>query len=268
MKQIKGEPVAQIRIGVKIASLQVPFQRAIVASAQSGADAIQLDARTEVRPAEMTRTAIRQLRKQLEDYRLRVASLEFRTRRGYQTEEDLERRIDATKKALSLAYELGATVVVNSIGRIPEDEGSGGWRLLIEALTDIGSHSHRCGATLAADTGYDDPALLLRLIQALPPKSLGINLNPAELIRHGYATLDAASQLSEHIVHVDALDAVRDSGSHSDSYVALGRGSADIPGIMGILEDRGFRGYWTVQATKGPEGSKSVLQAIQFLKGL
>ena len=64
-----------------------------------GWDAVELDARGEFRPSDFTATAIRQLRKTLDDLNLHVCAVSFRTRRGYNVMEDLQQRIDATKAA-------------------------------------------------------------------------------------------------------------------------------------------------------------------------
>jgi len=40
-------------------------------------------------------------------------------RRGYECEDELERRIEGTKHAMKMAHDLGANVVVNQVGSIP-----------------------------------------------------------------------------------------------------------------------------------------------------
>ena len=54
----------------------------------------------------MSETGLRQLRKMLDDLNLKVAALRFQTRRGYDSLDDLDRRIDATKDTMKLAYRL------------------------------------------------------------------------------------------------------------------------------------------------------------------
>ena len=76
-----------------------------------GASAVELDARNEIHPSQLSDTGLRQLRKMLEDLNLKVASLRFQTRRGYDHPQDLDRRVEATKAAMKLAYRLGAPVV-------------------------------------------------------------------------------------------------------------------------------------------------------------
>lgn len=258
----------QVPIGIHLGGVGGTLKRTLATAARLGADAVQIDARGEQRPSDLGRTGTRQILKYLEDYRLRVCAIEFRTRRGYEVPDDLERRIDATKEALAFAYSLGAKVVVNSIGRIPDDETSDEWRLLVETLTDLGQYGQRCGAILAADTGYDPPDRLIRLVEALPPASIAINFNPGNLIVHGYATLMAAESLGQNVAQVYATDGIRDRRTSHGSEVPLGQGSADIPGVMAVLADRGYRGYWTIPTHPLAGHESSIQNAIKYLRAL
>ena len=89
----------------------------------------------------------------LDDLHLRVASVSFRTRRGYDTEEELEARVAATKAAMDMAYNIGAGVVVNRVGRIPADPEARSWKLLVEVLGDLGRYGQRTVRTLGSRGG-------------------------------------------------------------------------------------------------------------------
>src|SRR5262245_47172334 len=102
-----------------------------------GAEGVEIDGRHELKADELSRTGVRQVRKMLEDLNLRVSAVAFRTRRGYDVAADLDRRVKATQQALKLAYELGSTVVVNHIGRVPADKNSPAWANMLEALSDV-----------------------------------------------------------------------------------------------------------------------------------
>ncbi len=145
--------------------------------------AVEIDARGEIKPQELSATGRRQLRKTVEDLGLRVAALGFRTRSGYNVAENLDRRVAATKEVLRLAHDLGASIVVNPVGRVPDDAGDPAWQMLVEVLSDLGAAGDRTGAFLAAETGSEDGATLRRLLDALPPGALGVALNPGSLIR-------------------------------------------------------------------------------------
>src|SRR5512145_2441989 len=116
-----------LKIGIQIAGLGLPLARAVPLVAQWGVQAIELDARRGFTAQEASQTALRQLRKMLADHRLRVSAVSYATRRGYDTPDDLERRVDGTKRAMKLAAALGAAVVVNRVGEIPEKSEGPQW---------------------------------------------------------------------------------------------------------------------------------------------
>jgi len=260
--------LSQLRIGIHTASLRQPLKKALHTAARLGASAVEIDARSELRPGDMTATAVRQFRKLADDYGLKVCSLTFQTRRGYNVAEDLERRIDATKEALRLAYDLGASVVSNYVGHIPAEPAGPEWELLTAALSDIGSYAMRAGATLCARTGAEEPARLATLIDALPEGSLGVDLDPGGLIINSFSATDAVQTLGPHILHVHARDGVRDLAQGRGVEVPLGRGTADLPTICGTLEEHGYRGWFTVERTVAQNPVEEIAAAVKFLKSL
>lgn len=257
----------QIRVGVQLASLRLPLKQGLLTAARMGAEAVEIDGRSELKADELSRTAVRQVRKMLEDLNLRVSAVTFRTRRGYQVQDDLERRVAATQQALKMAYELGSNVVINHIGRVPE-KGTTAWTIMVEALTDIGRHGQRVGATLAAETGTESGEELAGLIAALPPASLGVDLNPASLIINGHAPRDAAKALGEHVLHVHATDGTRDLAHGRGIEVQLGRGLAEFPELLGILEEHHYRGYITIERRQGENAAAEIADAVKYLKSL
>ena len=67
---IYGDPatfVTNVRIGIQTRSLRQPLRQALVTAARLGADGVEIDARNEVVPAEMSATGMRQFRKLLDD---------------------------------------------------------------------------------------------------------------------------------------------------------------------------------------------------------
>jgi sugar phosphate isomerase/epimerase len=258
----------ELKIGVHLPSLRLPLDRAIPLAAKLGADAIEIDARHQLKPADLSQTAVRQLRKMLNDQRLRVCAVAFRTRRGYDTLQDLDARVAGTKAAMRMAQALGATVVVNHIGNIPAKPEGAEWNLLLQVLTDIGRDGQRIGALLAAQTGHSDGADLLRIISALPDGSLGVDLDPGQLIVNGHSATETVEVLAPHILHVHATDGVRDLARGRGLEVPLGRGSVDYPALLGALEERGYRGYFTVQRDAASDPETEVGQAVKYLRSL
>ncbi len=258
----------KLKIAVQLRSLRQPLRQALPIAASLGAEGVEIDARVELRPSELSQTAVRQLRKQLEDLNLRVAALSFRTRRGYDTLDDLDRRVEATKEALRAAHALGATYVLNAVGAVPARDDDPRWSLLVDVLSDLGAFGNRVGAMLAAETGSESPAELLRLIDRLPAGSLAVSLDPASLVLRGYDPHDAVATLGSHFVHVTARDATPDRTAAEGFEVPLGRGTVDFPALLAELEQRDYRGYFTVAREHSADPARELGQAIQYLRNL
>ncbi len=257
-----------LKIGIQLTSLRLPFKQALQVAQRLGAHAVEIDARKMLRPADLGQTGIRQLRKLLADHNLRVSALGFPTRHGYHVEENLTARVEATKQAMTFAYALGAPVVVNQIGRVPTDTDSSEWKLLVDILTELGKHGEHTGAVLAAETGTESGEDLARLLAALPTGTIGINLDPGNLIVNGFSPLDAVDALGNAILHVHAKDGVRDLAQGRGLEVPLGRGTADWPALIGALGNHEYRGDFTIERTTPEHPVNEVQQAMQFLKNM
>jgi sugar phosphate isomerase/epimerase len=258
----------QLKIGIRLASFGLPFGRALASAAALGADAVEIDAPRDINPLELTQSGIREIRKLLEDRRLRVCVIRFATRYGYEVSDGLDRRIEATKQAMTVAYKLGASVVSNFVGRIPESEQSPDWPMLIDTLTELGRHGQRVGATLCARTGAERGEDLARLLQALPAASLGVDFDPGTLIVHGHSPREALTSLAPYVLHARARDAMRDISQGRGVETPLGEGSADFPTLLAMLEEHQYRGYLTIECEQTREAEVRIRSAIEYLRRL
>ena len=204
----------------------------------------------------------------LENLNLRVGAVRFHTERGYETPENLDRRVAGTKQAMQLAYQLGAPVVVNQLGTVPAESTGSQWALLTDALTDLGRFGHHVGAFLAAETGTESGADLNRLLSALPSGFIAVDLNPGNLIINGFSPREAVEHLGELVMHVHARDGVRDLAQGRGLEVALGRGSADFPELLATLEQHAFRGSVTIERYSSNDPVREIGLAVQYLQNL
>lgn len=257
-----------VRIGIQTRSLGQPLRQALQTAARLGADGVEIDARSELPPAQMSRTGIRQLRKLLDDLNLRVSAVAFPTRRGYDVAEDLDRRVLATQAAMKFASELGANVVINRVGSVPEETDDRRFGRLVEVLTALGYHGTHVGARLAAQTGSESGSQLARLMTALPEGLVGVDLHPSGLIQHGHSPQEAAIALGAYVLHVHACDAVHDAGAGRTVDVPLGRGTADLPALMGELSQFDYRGWVTIERHGAADPAAEIGNAVAFLRAL
>lgn len=258
----------ELKVGIQLKSLRLPLRKALETARQLGASAVEIDARSELQPREMTGTALRQIRKLLDDLNLTVCAVAYPTRRGYDVEEDLERRIEGTMAAMRMAHSLGARVVINQVGRVPSEASGRNWDLLVEAVSDLGRYGERSGALLAAETGSESGEDLARLLQAVPAGTVGVNFDPGNLIINGFSASAALEVLAPHVLHVHAKDGVRDLAIGRGLEVPLGRGSADFPNLLGVLEQHDYRGYFTIERSGGDDPIFEIGQAVKYLHSL
>lgn len=257
-----------LKLGIALAGLRLPLKRALPVLAEWKVNSVELDARTEFRPKELGLSAIRELRKVLQDYSLKVGLMAYHTRRGYATQDDLEARVEGTKAAMKLAAALGCAAVSNHIGLVPDDAESAEWKLLTEVLADLGKYGQHVGATLCAQTGPQPAASFAKLLAVLPLGSLGIDLCPGPLLVYGHEPTEYANQLGTHIRHVHANDAVQGFGLSRGRIVALGEGAADWPALLGALQERDYRGDFTLEATGTDDPREELESGIRYLRGL
>ncbi len=258
----------QLKIGIHLPSLRQSLRSALSFAARVGAKGVVLEARGDLRPGALSQTGLRSLRKMLDDLQLSVVAIEFVTRRGYANPEDLDRRVDATKKAMDLAFSLRTPLVLNHIGQIPPSAEEPEWTTLVEVLADLGGYSQRAGAWLAANVASTAPEDFARVWDALPDASLLIDLDPALAVMNGHAPLAYVERFGNQISHVHARDAARDARSLRGHEATLGRGDVDFPLLLGALEEVGYRGYLTLERSFSEDPAFEIERGAKYLREL
>jgi sugar phosphate isomerase/epimerase len=266
--------VPNVKIGIQTRSLRQPLKQAIETAAQLGAEGVEVDGRSELLPSQMSQTAIRQFRKLLGDLNLRVSAVSFITRRGYDVADDLERRVLATQAAMKMAQAIGAGVVINRVGQAGSGSAMGDSfasdqrSRLIEVLNVLGTFGDRVGARLAAQTGSESGEQLAELLSAVPDQTVGVDLHPSGLIFSGHDPQAAVASLGPRILHVHACDAVRDLSRGQAFEVELGRGSADLPGLLGRLTEFDYHGWVTIERRDSADPITEIGNAVAYLRSL
>lgn len=260
--------MAQLTIGIQPANLNVPLKQGLHIAAELGVQVVEIDARTDISFNDLSDTAARQIRKIINDLNLQVVALKFVTRRGYGEADGLERRVDGTKKAMKLAYALGARFLVNSIGKVPSDANDPQWQMMKDVLHDLGNFGQKAGVLLTAETGSEPLKDLHQLIKASAEGTVGIALNPGNLLINGFDFHDELTSASDHVYLVHAQDGVQDRARGRGYEVPLGRGSAEFPEIAAILEERQFRGAYVIQRHTSAGAREEIELAVSYLRNL
>jgi sugar phosphate isomerase/epimerase len=74
--------------------------------------------------------------------------------------------------------------------------------------------------------------------------------------------------LGPHVLHVHACDAVQELGTGRTLEVELGRGTADMPELIGRLTEFDYRGWVTIEARESANPIAEVENAVSYLRSL
>jgi sugar phosphate isomerase/epimerase len=257
--------MTKLKIGVSQKAFSLPLREALVQISRVGAGGVQIIPYGELAPENLSETGTRALRRLLESLDLKVASVAFPTRRGYNVAAQLEERIAATKRALALSYQLRAPVVTNSIGPWSEDPDDAGRILQSQALQEIGQFAEHVGAVFAITPDTHSPTQLKGLLETLASAGLGVNYDPATVILAGLDPVRGVRELGTWVRHTDARDAAAGASSESAQAIPLGRGSLDWAEYLAALEEFNYRGWFVIQRSGGDDPHGDTERAVKFL---
>jgi len=245
----------------------MPLRRSLPELHKLGVAGLELEALGDLAPAQLSQTGRRELKHLLRSYDLEPAALACPLRRGLSVPENQDARLEYLRQALSMSWDLGAKIVVIHPGPLPPDQPDNNdprWPILTEALTNLGRHAERIGATLALETGLESGAALAKFLARLETGGLAVNLNPGNLLIHGHDPHEAARSLRERIGHVHAKDARMASASRGAEEVPLGHGDIDWLQMLATLEEIEYRGYVTIERTAGANALAEAKGAVDF----
>ena len=124
----------RLKIGVRLESLGLPLRRALQEVQRLGVTGVQVDAAGDLSPNALSQTGRREFLHLLRSYNLELTALGCPLRRGLDTAEDQQQRIDHIKEVLELSFHLGPRIAIVQAGRVPEKADDPRALLLTEAL--------------------------------------------------------------------------------------------------------------------------------------
>jgi sugar phosphate isomerase/epimerase len=259
--------LSQRVVGVALESLGLPFRDALRTAAATGFSAIQFEAVGDLAPQELSQTGRREIRHLLKQHSIKLAALSYPTRHGYDHLDRLEARIEGTGRALALAHDLGAPIVINHAGKIPASDDAPRRLAFLEAMRRLANEADRVGSTLALLASSDPPDALEALIREVGGFGLAINFAPAHLLAVGVDLSAAARTLAPWMRHVHARDVVRSALAASGLREApLGTGEVGWARLLQTLEAVDYQHPITVVAEPGTLSTKSARDALQLLR--
>jgi sugar phosphate isomerase/epimerase len=258
----------RLKIGLRLESLGLPLRRALVEASRLGVAGVQVDAVGDLAPNVLSETGRREFRHRLRAHNLELTALGCPLRRGLDTAENQQPRIEHVQKVLSLSYDLGPRVVIVQAGSIAEDPEQPRMHLLGESLQALAAHGDRSGTVLALETGLEAGSALAAFLNRFDTSALGVSFDPANLLLHGFDPYDSIQALGRRIVHARAKDARQASASRASQEVPLGHGDIDWLKLLGTLEEVEYRGWMVVERETGDNRLAEVAAGVAFLRRL
>lgn len=260
--------MTHLKIGIRIESLGLPLRKALQHVASLGVGGVQVDAAGDLSPDRLSETGRREFRNLLRAYNLELTALGCRMRRGLDAPENQQQRIEHVRKVLSLSFDLGPRRVIVEAGRVPDDLDSKRAALLGDALLALARHGDRTGTTLALETGLESGTDLAKYLARFDTGSLGVNLDPANLMLHGFDVMDSTRALQGKIIHVHARDAAAARANALATEVPLGHGDIEWIQFLGTLEEVEYRGWIVIERETGENRAGDIAEGVGFLRRL
>lgn len=257
-----------IPIGVRLESFGLPLRQALEEAAKIGAGGVQLDAVGDLAPDALSQSGRKAMLSLLRTLNLKLTSLGCPLRHSLDTAENQQPRLEHVRKVMSLAYELGPRLVVVSAGGVPEKEDTPAARRMRESLADLAHHGDRTGVRLALETGLESGPILAAYLATFDTGTLAANLDPANLITHGFDPFEAVGALRERIAQIHARDCRKGGASRAAREVPLGHGDIDWLDFIERLREIEYGGWMVVEREEGDARAADVAAGVAFLRRL
>src|ERR1700722_9313283 len=111
-----------MKLRIRLESLGLTLRKALAEASRMGAAGVQADAAGDLSPEQLSQTGRREFRNLLRSLDLELIALGCPLRRGLDTSENLQPRIEHVRKVMSLSYDLGARVVVVEMPPLTADK--------------------------------------------------------------------------------------------------------------------------------------------------
>jgi len=255
-----------MKIGLRLASLQLPLRKAVQTAGRTGAAGVQVDALGDLLPDQISQTGRREFRHLLRSHNLEVTAVGCPMRRGLNVIENIEVRLEHVRKVMTLAVDLGPRVVVVEAGRLGADPAAD--VVLRESLLTLARFGDTNGAVLALETGNESAETVAKFLAGFDTGALAVNFDPANLLMHGFSPYQAVGALTKRIAHVHCKDARQASASQAAAEVLLGHGDIEWMRLLDLLREADYRGWLTVERETAPLTAAEATAGIEFLKRL
>lgn len=242
--------ITRKRLAVRL-SPSTDLRAQLLTVADLGLGGVVLEAVGELAPNELSQTGRREIRSLLRSGDLEIEAIALPMRRSIAEVDQWEDRLQRLKSALTLAYELGARVVMAAPGVPTADEKRNS--LYFSHLKQLGNLAEHVGVILACEAGLESADSLTKAIRESGHPSLGVSLDPGRLVLSGQNLVQVASDAHDLIQQVYATD---------PEFMGLGTGSqgrsVNWESTMDLLEEIGYRDRLTIWPDSSLDLARSV----------
>lgn len=257
----------RLKLALVAESTGLPLRTALAKASALGCRGIQFDAVGELAPDQLTQTGRREFKNLLRSHNFELAALNVPLRRGLDVLDDLHPRLDFIRKAMTLSYDLGASLVVAPFPALSknQDENDPRVQALKESLTDLGRFGDRTGCRLALEGGLDAGEALRAYLESFDCGSLTVCYDPANFLLNGHDPLTSLVALGRYVSYCHARDgrAARNAGGGTE--VPLGAGDIEWMALVATLESLAYSGYLAVERTAGTARWDDIVAGVKFL---
>lgn len=258
--------MTKFKLGIVLETAGLPARQALAVVSRIGVAGVQANAAGELSPDVLGETARREFRTLVRSYNLELAALNCPLRRGLDSAEHQQQRIEHVRKAMQLAFDLGPRTVVVPLPKLPTDEESSRAKLLREALLDLSRYGDRIGTRVAVEAGFDAGDKVRDYLATFDSGSLTVAYDPANFLLNGHDPIASLMSLAGRVGYVQARDARTQSLSGGGKEVPVGAGEIEWMTFVATLDATDYRGCISVDREDGNDRLTDATDGAKFLR--
>ena len=282
-----------MKYGVIAQRFGMPLFDSITASADAGADGVQLYAVSpRERLVDFSTAERREVVSFCNDRGLEILSVCGEVGGfGFREEDKNPEKIGFTKRNIDLALELGCNIVTSHIGVVRTEQKSPLRQAQLEALSKIGEYAVKAGAYFAIETGPENAAILKAFLDELSAPNIRINMDPGNLVMvPGDDPVAGVKTFGDLIIHTHIKDGVRHKPCDPEiiyhafatggikklieksgkffSETPVGQGSVNWHDYIAALQNSGYNGSMVIEREVACSSVEEISQIINFIKNI
>jgi len=258
-----------MKIGVRSITLRMSWDDALAFCRDIGLDGIQV-APSEHGLVDLPDSAQREFADKVKSYGLEISA----TSAGPNLVDPriAEESVEKFKAFLRLSVNLGARIVTGEVKAVPDGiSEEDAWKTCIKSVKEICNYAEEVGARYGVEPGphclIKNADGMLRLIESVDHKCLGVNYDPANVNSAGSDPIEDARRVAPYIIHTHAKDSRRlPDGTWKETV--LGEGDVDFEALLRVYREAGFDGWLVIEREFSDNILDDIRRSTTFLRKL